>query len=44
MMSFIWFIVGLFLGWFFLPAPLWATNLINKLVEKVPFLKTFLKK
>lgn len=37
-------LVGLFLGWFFLPTPQWATTTILWLVAKVPFLGKFLKK
>ena len=36
--------IGVFLGWFFLPTPTWAEGLLIKLVAKVPFLGSFVKK
>lgn len=37
------FILGLVVGWFFLPIPQFAQTLFDKLLEKVPFLNSFKK-
>jgi len=37
-------LIGLMLGWFFLPAPAWATKLYDWLIEKVPGLSFFVRK
>lgn len=35
--------IGIVIGWFFLPVPGWAKSTMAKIIEKVPFLKGFLK-
>lgn len=37
-------VLGIFLGWFFLPTPQWAKNLMAWVVARVPFLGSYLKK
>ncbi len=44
MTTLFWFAVGVFAGWFFLPTPQWAKNLLTELLAKVPFLSAFVKK
>lgn len=43
-MNILYLLVGLFLGWFFLPTPAWAKALLAKLLAKFPFLAPFVKK
>lgn len=37
----IWFVLGLFVGWFFLPTPAIATTLADKLTEQFPSLAKY---
>lgn len=39
-----WLFIGLMLGWFFLPTPAWASSLLKLLIERVPFIGSFIKK
>lgn len=43
MFSLIYVLIGLFLGWFFLPTPTWAKNIMTALVAKVPLLSKLIK-
>lgn len=38
------FVIGLFVGWFFLPTPAWAKTVMSKIVEWIPALGNHLKK
>jgi hypothetical protein len=42
-MNIIFFVLGLFIGWFFLPAPQIARDARDWLISKVPFLGTIAK-
>jgi hypothetical protein len=38
------FVIGLFVGWFFLPTPDWAKTVMTKVIGYVPFLGNYMKK
>ena len=39
----VYILIGLLVGWFFLPVPGWAKLLITLISERFPFIKNYLK-
>lgn len=37
----LFFVIGLIVGWFFLPSPLWASSMMAGLSQKWPWLKPY---